>query len=683
MKTKLYRQGAQVRCYHCGSPQVETICHHCGRPMCGDHGPVYPRLRWFTENREYTGLTLGQWPLKSREGVHCEYHIHSTLNYRRVVVAPGIAILLLGLLITMIATMGLHDCLQRRPFPTESSPAALAEVLRDNQVYGGLSFNRCYKPELDEKIIDFARSLIVTLFGSAAIVTGLVLNRENIAAEIVGRQTEVPFGLVSEEIKVEENLKAHITLDEGGKVTTKILGEVSGAIRPGFRFTSWDVRRLGEYRHKYRFDSGADLPFQAGFLLLGGKPRLYLDDHFEETVRHLKPIDTRYYPERSNLFWLEGEVGRYPFLTGVKGRSDSSWPRNWSYRIPLTCDDTHGIHYRLPLGDSRDWGGVPVRVLPLLIEIGNERRLRLQVQFNPHIFPFLGALSAIGKGAKEVMSDQVLFLEKVQVWVDPFTMGLPQSDGKISKVKRNVEGEQKDFVQVEWRGLWQPVEEGITIFRQRPEIRFDQVIPARGRLQGHLRLRVPALLSGIREVKYFSPLGYQVGDKNRATKPFPFHGVTYLDVEFDLALSWMPLFQVTTLSCTPLEFPGAPDAQRLASLLETLNTEPSIQTPAQHVYARRVVESVPQVGEQSDKFGRWHWDISGRRYHQTYPVDFHLVIYGQGDERRGSTRIDATVQSQIFDEESRGYLEATRDELEDLIIRALDNSQQEAGDKSS
>ena len=681
METKLFKQGAQVRCYHCGSQQVETICHHCGRPMCGKHGPIKSRLRWFTENREYKGLTLGQWPLKKQEGAHCEYHVHSTLNYRRVVLAPGIAILLVGLLVSIFIAFGLFDCLQRRPVSIEPGPASLAEVLRDERVYDGLPPNRCYQPELNVEVLNISRSLIVTLFGGAAVVAGLVLNRENISAEIVGRQTEVPFGLVSEENEVEENLQARMTLDEDGVVTTEILGEVRGEVRPGFRFTSWDVRRLAEYRKKYRFDRNMHFPFQAGFLVLGGKPRLYHDHQVLERIKHLKEIEPRYHPERDNLVWLEGDVGKYPYLTGDKGRSDSSWSKPWPYRVPLPKDDMGEIPYRSSSSDWQDWGGVPVRVLPLLLEIGNRRRLQLQFQFNSRAFNFLVATPQAGKDANEVESDQVLFLERVQVWVDPFLMGRPQSDGKISEVERGVDGEQKRFIQVEWRGLWQPIKDGITLFRLRPEINFDQPIPSGARLKGSFRLRVPALLSGIEKVQYFSPLGHQVRDKIRSGQPFPFHGVTYLDVEFDLALSWLPISQVTTLSCAPLERPGAPDSQRLANLLEALNTDPLTQAPAQYVYARRVVESIPQVREQSGPAGRWHWDISGRRYHQTYPVDYHLVVYGQGDDQRGSTRVDATVQGQIFDEESRSYLEATRDELQELILTALGGSSEKAGGK--
>jgi len=647
--------------------------------MCRKHGPVKSRLRWFTENREYKGLTLDKWPLDVQEGAHCEYHVHGTLNYRRVVLSPGIVILLVGLLVSLIMAYRLFGCLQRRPGSVEPGLAALAEVLRDERVYDSLPLNRCYRPELNLKILDFSRSLVVALYGGAAILAGLILNRDNISAEIVGRQTEVPLGLVSEGIEVEENLQARMSLDEDGVVTTEILGHVRGEIRPGFRFSSWDKRRLVEYRQKYRFGSNVQLPFQAGFLVLGGKPRLYHDHQAQEPDKHLREIDPRYHPERSNLCWLEGEVANYPYLTGTKGRLDSSWPRSWPYRVPPPQDDAGDIPYRSSSGDSRNWGGLPVRVLPLLTEIGNVRKLRLQIQFNPLVFPFLEATPQAVKGAKEVMSDQVLFLERVQVWVDPSTMGQPQADGKISEVERTIGGEGQRFNQVEWRGIWQPIEAGITLFGRYPEIGFDQPIPSRARLEGRLRLRVPALLSGIREVKYFSPLGHLVQGKNRSGRPFPFHGVTYLDVEFNLALSKLPISQVTTLSCAPLERPGAPDSRRLAKLLEALNTDPLTQAPAQYVYARRVVESIPQVGDQSGQGGRWHWDISGRRYHQTYPVDYHLVVYGRGDEQRGSTRVDASVQGQIFDEESKGYLETTRDELQELIIGVLSGSSEKTG----
>ena len=683
MEAKIYEQSAEIRCYRCGSAEIAVICHHCGRPMCTRHGPVRHPLSWFTENREFKKLSLGIWPLQKKEGAHCEYHVHSNLNYRRIMIVPGILIILIGLLLFLNQIVGLVNCLMRRPVDVTQGPPALSEVLRDPGIYDGLAFGQCYKPELITRSMDVTRNGLVTLFGIAVLVVGVWLNRESTTAEITGRQTEVPLGLVSEGIEAVERLNARMVLDDQGQVSTQVRGDVWGEIRPNFRFTPLDLQRLQEYRMKYGFDLSLSLPFQAGYLLLEGRPNLTFEKMGIEEVRHIKMPEPRYLPEWANMLWLEGQSGSCPYLTGGKGSADPSLPRAWRYHISLPHNVAgEEVPFSLSLDNQHEWGAIPLRVIPLLFEVGNIRSLRLQVQFNPRYFPLLPVTPEAGRQDLRVERGQVILLEQAQVWVDPHQLGRPRSSGVITEVEQEINGKMQSVFRIDWRGLWFPIDKDINLFRL-PEIRFDQPIPEGAHLRGILRVRVPSLLSQIRTIQYFSALGYPINDKKRAGQPFPFEGATYVDLEFDLALARLPVSTVTTLAGGVIEHSGAPTPKRVRAIMDALNTDHSTKKPAQHIYVRRVVESTPQVSEQSGEAGRWHWDISGRRYHQTFPIDFHIVAYGQGDQKHGATHVDMSVQGQVFDRESLGFLEATRDELREIILHSLkvSTSEKREGDK--
>jgi hypothetical protein len=211
-----------------------------------------------------------------------------------------------------------------------------------------------------------------------------------------------------------------------------------------------------------------------------------------------------------------------------------------------------------------------------------------------------------------------------------------------------------------------------------PEITFDRPILPGACLIGTLRLRVPALRSGIEAVGYFSALGQPVHARENPGQPFPFLGITNIEVDFNLALAGLPVAELKTIPIQPIEKPGAPTPRRIQQLTETLNLFQG--NPAPDYYVRRMVESVPQAGEQSLESGRWHWDISGRYYKDTYPADFHLVVYGSGDSEKGFTRLEGTVQGQIYQDSLDADLESSpsheslvniRDEIQQLAHQAF------------
>jgi hypothetical protein len=535
-------------------------------------------------------------------------------------IVPGVAALLIGLVLLMSAITDLSTCVTHRPAPFTVGTTGIAEVIRDPDAYDRLQTGLCYNVMLMRNIWQMLRALLVVVFGTATTGVGTYLNRERVTADMAEWRPPVPLGPVSDRIKATETLSAEVTLDIDGHSTACLKETIQGEIDPGLRFTSFDRQRIEEYYSKYGLGY-TDLAFCAGYLALSGPSRL----HFE-----MRPI-------QRNLLLLRGQTHDYPYLIGERGSSDPTWPVTWRYTVPLDEEE------------PGDWNHVPVRLVPLLAEMGNARQLRLELQFDSTQFPLLKA-------------GQAVVLEDVQVWMESRLFGRPQSSGIVSQV-----GEGRGFA-IEWQGIQFAVKEGTTRFLL-PAIQFSQEIKVGAHLVGRVRLRVPALRSGLRGMRYFSAVGQPVSEKEQPQKPFPFQGVTYVETEFRLALSSLSQVRLVTLPLK-IEFPVALDPKRVRSLLEVLSIEPADGQSARQVYVQHVVQSLPRISGQEADLGRQHWDISGRRYDQTLPVDFHLVIYAGAEEHDRENWIEGTVQSYVSGESSQA-VQDTHNELCSLLNQAI------------
>jgi hypothetical protein len=660
-QASLHEQGNQVRCYVCGSPEVAVICHHCGRPMCARHGPVEPWLYRLplvgrlVEKGEFDSLALGVWPLSQARPAHCKLHAHSKPAYKHLMIVPGVVALAIGVWLLAITLIGLGTCLARTAAPFEAHLGETAgqlstiEVLRDPDVYEGLAAGRCYQPALVRRTWQVLRAWLIVLLGALTTAIGVFLDRRQAAAELAGEGAAtfspgvilsgdritadaahgyppVPLGPVADRVEIRETLLAQLKLDEEGHSTVLLQAPLQGEIDPGLRFTSLDRQRIEAYRAHYKLGEGDFVAFRAGYLVLAGRPLL----HF--AVR----------PSRRTIFWLSGHANEHPYLDGVEG-APAHWPITWRYTVPLEGENGDG------------WEHVPLRLVPVPVEMGNARRLQIELQFNPGHFALLEP-------------GQTLVLEEMRIEVDKASLGRPRSTG----VSAALITEKESTFQLEWRGLQFPVTEGIVRLHL-PEIQFGQPVqppfPDGARLKGHLRLRVPALRSGLSGVRYFSALGYPVEDKAKPHQPFPSRGSTYLEVDFDLALAQLPQAELFGLNWT-MSAQGAPAITQVRRLLDSLNTEPASGSPARHTYLRQVFESPPPAWRQGDGSKRWHWDVWGRRYRQALPVDFHLVVYGEEDPDKKS-RVEVSVQGQVFDQASQQGVEDTLDELRQRIIEAM------------
>ncbi|HNT53289.1 MAG TPA: hypothetical protein PKG95_01170 [Anaerolineaceae bacterium] len=665
MKTTLETQGAQLRCYKCGSPNITSICHHCGRPMCSHHGPVKPWLSFFVENREFSRLNLDNWPFGTHEGAHCEHHVHSTVNYRRVMIIPGIVIGIIGLIMLLAAGAVTFDCLAKLPDSYPLPPFNWAEVLRDPVWYvlppERLPLGQCYAPELLQRISLMLAGLSVLIFGAAATVIGFMLNREKRADDIAGNRADLPISPATAGFEVIETIVAEYQFGPDGRSTTRLLDEVSGRLIPGFRFLPGDVTRISQYREKYSLDSGASLIFQAGFLALKGRIGIHSIKSCNDTKVKSPTYPERYQERLNNRIWLEGATSHHPFLTGLMGRLDPSWPVYYQYTVDSRSSTA---------GDC--WNGVPVRVIPRLVEKGSTRTVQIEIQFNRALFPALKP--ADDPDARTIPADRAIFLDKATLQVDPDQTGRPVTNGMV-ELHTDAEGR---IYNLEWQGLWMPVRDQQILGMTLPEIRFDQPVAEGACLSGELVFRIPTSWSGIEGVEYFSALGLPVPVRT-GSAALQNTVYTFLVLKVQLALPKIPTTQLLSLSAPQIERRGGPIRERVDKIVQALNNDNS---GSGQVYVRRVVENIPQFGSSATEKNRWAWDLSGRYYYLTYPVDYHLVIYGFGDARMGKTYLDMTVQGQVEvdgDEQSldRRYLNETLERLRILAAEAIEDGQQE------
>ena len=649
-KVKVFSQNPQLRCHVCGSPNIAAICHHCYRPMCNRHGPVRPLLNWLTENREFNLLNMGKWPLTNKEGAHCIDHVHRSPNYRLIMVLPGVLALFIGFWMVFWAGRLMADCVTRWPVTPELN-SGLAEVLRDPSIYDGLETGLCYRPEFTDNIWRLAQALLVFVFGMGTTITGLYLNRERTAADFAQWIPTLPLGPISEQIYVTETLSGDILIDEQGTEKITLQNVPGGVVNPNFRFTPSDRQRITEYRSKYKYNEQENIPFNAGFLVFTGKSHIHLNSS----------------TGNKNHILLNSQIHDHPYLVHGKGGRKASYEQIHEYTIQFD---------QIPAQESA-WGEIPLRLIPLLEETGNTRKLKLQIQYNANDFSSLRTFEDNQIPENEINVENVTMIEVAKVWVDMGTFGRPQSNGIVTE---NIE---RGAYQVEWRSLWAIPREGINNLSL-PAIQFEQPIQPGTRLQGYIQIRIPALRSGLEGVQYFSALGLPVFEKNNPSKLFKSQGVTILKIHFNVALSRLPLSKWETLNLRlPLldtkqtkhdlqpYYNIVPDPYVMRYFLKAL--EGGSSAPAQHISFRQILQDPPRLSEQQSGYNRWHWDISGRFYQETLPVDFHLVVSGEGKGNHGNTQIEISVTGQVdtHDPESQTILKDTLSKLRDLVENAI------------
>jgi hypothetical protein len=249
--------------------------------------------------------------------------------------------------------------------------------------------------------------------------------------------------------------------------------------------------------------------------------------------------------------------------------------------------------------------------------------------------------------------------------------GKPQVENAICSESSDEEGGK--YYDIEWHdALFHPNgnSENSIIF-DGFKISFTHEIAADAKIKGDMVLRVPSLVSGIQGIQYYSALGHHARKASLQQEL-----LTYVRVDFDIVLSTTALPHFVASPGTTLEKEIAPTP---AKIYQILNCFHAIGDSAERMFIYRVVESQPQLGDEQAQTGRWHWQLFGKRYCGITPIDFHIVIYGRGDQqKKGVTRIETSVMANV-DKEMAGEIENTKRKIESILQRALDAGCQSEG----
>jgi hypothetical protein len=633
--------------------------------MCSRHGPVTPALSWFTENREFKNLTLNHWPFQGANGVHCEFHVHSTLNFRRIMIYPGILIALLGLALLIWSLVPLISCLAHLTVKAETTPLGLSEILRDPGVYAGLDPNACYMPRTIENILGIVQSLLVMGFGVGSVVAGIRLNRESIDPDVIQQGITFPLGPATNRIQVVERINLKVCIDKNGKATSELLDGIQGVINPSFVFTTQDVKRVGEYRAKYKLSAGQDLAYQAGYLIVKGNPYLTPIRDKNGQGRLTQNDSTPYRTGMKNVVKIGGHIHDHPFFTEKNSKANFVWDKAWCYSVkePSAAENNEQA------GTSES----PVWILPVLFESGHTMRLDLTVQINPDYFPGLHRILE----EQENVPGKKVWIERARLdHLSHLIFGKPRlEDGAM--LSESEEDETK-YYDIEWHDAWfhKNGTHSKNLTFNGFKIWFDRKISPDAKVTGKMVLRVPGLASGIQSIEYYSALGNHA---RRNSKEVPQELLTYIHVDFEIALAKTLLSNFASLPCTEIKESGAPTPKRLQHILNCFHSS----TTDGPILIYRVVESQPQLGDEKSDAGRWHWQLFGKRYHQVTPIDFHILIYGHGGQGyKDRIQVETTVMANI-DDETAGQAQQTKRIIERILRQALNGGAQLESDHVS
>lgn len=633
MKTDLVQQTPLIRCHKCGSPDVTVYCHHCGKPMCSSHGPVKPGQYWFTENREFDGFSMNKWPLLTNQGAHCESCAHSNLNLIRILIIPGILATLIGVYLLLTNLSSLLDCINQMPPPFNRYPALFSEALRDPDVYRGVEGKLCYLPFLVGQLPNLITGLAITGIGIATIISGNVLRRQRKLWESAGEKSlPVHLGPVTNQLQVVESLTATFSTGSDQQIRATLNTPITGTILSDLRFTPMDIRRVAEYRQKYTLKPNADLRYSAGYLAIHPTSNQVVSS----------------YDARSSslyqVFPLHGHTSEQPYLNETKGMADSIVVQPFTYTFYPNAST------------FEDWNQVPVRIIPLLTEMGGTQQIQLQVQINSAFFSGLKETPIANReGVQAIDPNQFIYLQRAMIQGNMEQLGRPITSGIVKDLENN-----KVFC-VEWQNLWKPVDNKVLSFLL-PSMTFKNTITPDTRLTGTLQLRIPALLSGLDRVEYISSLGFPVSEKRSAGDPLEFHRFTELTLHFDLALNKLPLSKAHVVTRElPVEkenqnqpyrafYPVEPSPARVQAFLKVLSQAPATVGDS-YIYIRSVVQDPKRVTETPSAENTWYWDITGNRFTEVMPVDFHIVIYGdEGSRTNCRTYIDVSVKGHLCED---------------------------------
>ena len=403
--------------------------------------------------------------------------------------------------------------------------------------------------------------------------------------------------------------------------------EPQSAVGQGHLLWQWsylDQQRLQEYRHKYRISKPEDIEYSAGHFWLVGAPAIRFVP--SATWINIKPWN-------ANLLQWRGRASDLPFGT------EEIAPRPQNQDILFE----YQIRPELRMDHATLWPGGPLRLVLRVEECADRYRLRFEVQFQREYFLHL-------------QPEAWLRIQMLNVEVDASRFGRPQT-----RTGMKHKAEDGTHTLVTWEDLPVRAAQVATL------LPWELVLhkpPAgtRAEITGQLQVYVPALISGLERVQYLNALGYSVAT------PFDGSTVLHLDFQVDLASLAVPCAHAEPCVWT-CDFGREPDHDLYQQLLKALICGPAASehcAPREGWQVHHVDAEPPRLMESDATHHRWYWEIWGRRYFDTLPVEFHMVLHG---DQIG--HLEVTVHGVVFDERSQQAVEQTMREIQIAVQEVL------------
>ena len=457
--------------------------------------------------------------------------------------------------------------------------------------------------------------LISGLIGAGILWLGVLINKIN-SEETIKSRPPLPLLPQFSTMAIHETIRAKIDLDPKGKYFDPILA-ASGVLEIAANFGKAEQDQLGQYRKKYKLPENENVPFNAGFVALRSRAGINFFDVLPEnrhTVLALIGID-------------------------IKRSEIEPWRKKRKYDLTKTVT------------------GLPVRIVPSLIQATDRRALDLEIQWTgPSI------------DRKKIAIDKI----------DRFDLVVPARWGQIKNAGGGmvehgtlVTG---DPVQtIKWSNLL--ITEVERRKRQRIlSISFEDTVEENDFIHGRLEVVFKGALSGIEGIDVFNPLGARWEGKASDIS-------TKLIIDFELSLArlrYQDFRVVPDLNVKedkdklePLTFHGLiPDHNTVIALTNKISEN--------DYYIKRIIENPPRTGEQANRVNHY-WDIAGRKYDGVYPIDFHLVLCGETIKGEGFhtplgiTKVSLTVRGIYANEEMKNKIEASWEQLRHIICTTLEH----------
>lgn len=599
MNVELIARPPSAQCYECFRDDAVRVCHHCGRGICREHADR--DLRQHGSGRVVATTRMAQCPEFS--------YLHAEQLYQNADVthcgdcAHALNSHRLARLLTVLVC--LLGAAAVATVYWNLYPPLYGYLPRDQVFYGGI---------------------LLALAGAVGFLAAALASRSSLA------HNRPPFALLAkiDRLAVQETVRGAITLDKQGNCTAA-MDEPTGRLTIDAECTLRDRECLRSYRKRFHVGRQAPVSYHAGFYALKGT--LPIQWHSKDVVQ-------------PNTIAVHGDAGANSFLNDTAGRQASHIQHSYEYAL---------LHTRnAPDGGSERGNGRPfVQVVPFVPAERDQYVLEIYVRAGWDSPAASGTESdtLIWKGAATETGQDAIPLE-----VEELLLALPQSVGEVAGTEplalTSTSGEQQHLV---WQGVKLKAEEGQ---EQCFRIFFRHKLPQATVINGHVHVKAPVTLSGIREVAGYFPWG--------SARELPKLQLS-TRIEATLTLELPPLlFQEAVLLASDKLYECAGVGDDLVIALAK-------NLAADGLYLKRLVENRPQASHTDAHVTNCYWDISGRSVDRLCPVLFHIAVSGeQTHERTARSKLQCqiTVQGTAASAERREGIV----QLRDVITASIDDT---------